>query len=59
MSRLKKEISETKTETETETETEIKDSEVKQIQPQSLTEDLLDQIAGGWVNAYARWGTVF
>ncbi|OCQ51035.1 hypothetical protein Ppb6_04133 [Photorhabdus australis subsp. thailandensis] len=51
MSNLKKEIAETKT--------EIKGTKVKNNQPQPLTEDLLDQISGGWVNAYARWTNRF
>ncbi|WP_434524901.1 XyeA family cyclophane-containing RiPP triceptide [Photorhabdus asymbiotica] len=47
MSSLKREIAATKT--------EIKGTKVKNNQPQPLTEDLLDQISGGWVNAFAKW----
>lgn len=51
MTRLKKEI--------IETNSEIKDFKFKHPQPQPLLEDMLDQIAGGWVNAYARWDKRF
>ncbi|CFQ39377.1 XyeA family cyclophane-containing RiPP triceptide [Yersinia aleksiciae] len=51
MSRLKKEITATKT--------VINVSEVKKNQPQRLAEDVLEQISGGWVNAFLRWGKSF
>lgn len=47
MSRLKKEITETKT--------AINSNTVKKNHPQRLAEDVLEQISGGWVNAFLRW----
>ncbi|CNK20327.1 Uncharacterised protein [Yersinia frederiksenii] len=51
MSRLKKEITETKT--------AIGSNKAKKNQPQHLADDLLDQIAGGWVNAFLNWPRSF
>ncbi|EEQ07319.1 hypothetical protein yberc0001_24520 [Yersinia bercovieri ATCC 43970] len=51
MSSLKKEIMATKT--------VVNVSEAKRNHPQRLAEDVLEQIAGGWINAFARWGRAF
>ncbi|WP_072085794.1 XyeA family cyclophane-containing RiPP triceptide [Yersinia aldovae] len=51
MSRLKKEIIDTKT--------VIDVNKARVNQPQRLTDDLIDQIAGGWVNAFLNWSRSF
>lgn len=53
MSRLQKEIIETKT--------VIDVSGAKKSQPQRLTEDVLEQIAGvaGWIKAFGNWSRSF
>ncbi|CND84020.1 putative rSAM-modified RiPP, XyeA family [Yersinia kristensenii] len=53
MSRLKKEIIETKT--------VIDVSDTKKNRPQHLAEDVLEQIAGGagWIKAFGNWSRSF
>ncbi|CNI11715.1 Uncharacterised protein [Yersinia thracica] len=51
MSRLQKEINETKT--------VINICNTKKSQPQHLADSILDKIAGGWVNAFVNWPKSF
>ncbi|WP_372053956.1 XyeA family putative rSAM-modified RiPP [Tistrella mobilis] len=38
---------------------EVAKAETCSGQLQRLSDDLLDQIAGGWVNAFAKWSKSF
>ncbi|WP_340614622.1 XyeA family cyclophane-containing RiPP triceptide [Xenorhabdus thailandensis] len=51
MSILNKEINDTKT--------EIKNSDIKQSQPQTLAEDLLDKVSGAGGEIYLKWSKSF
>ncbi|WP_315852715.1 XyeA family cyclophane-containing RiPP triceptide [Yersinia aldovae] len=41
------------------TKTVIDVNKARVNQPQRLTDDLIDQIAGGWVNAFLNWSRSF